>query len=125
RLFHAHAEDADDRLAAQRRAVFLAVLAIHPRRHKAAPRLAIREERRRQFPDGLHVEIAERPAAGVRNETRVRVDLLISASQSLQSSNSRSCRHTIYCRRASSCGVATRGNSRPEYFLKFCWQRSQ
>src|SRR5262249_31747801 len=29
----------------------------------------------RQFPDGLHVEIAERPAAGVRNETRVRVEL--------------------------------------------------
>src|SRR5262245_45191278 len=75
RLFHAHAEDAGDGLAAQRRAVFLAVLAIHPGRHKAAPRLAIREERRRQLPDGLHIEIAERPAAGVRNETRVRVDL--------------------------------------------------
>src|SRR5262245_42509347 len=47
RLFHADAEDADDGLAAQRRAVFLTVLAIRPGRHKAAPRLAIREERRR------------------------------------------------------------------------------
>src|SRR4030095_7463865 len=73
--FNADAENADDGLAAKRRAVFLTVLAIRPRRHKAAPRLAARAERRRQLSDGLHVEIAKRPAAGVRNETRVRVDL--------------------------------------------------
>src|SRR5215475_924783 len=75
RLFHTNAENADDGLATQRRAVFLPVLAIRPGRHKAAPRLAVREERRRQLSDGLHVEIAERPTTGVRNETRVRVDL--------------------------------------------------
>jgi hypothetical protein len=75
RLFNAYAEDAGDGLAAKRRAVFLAVFAIRPGRRQPAPGLAIGEERRRQFPDGLHVEIAERPAAGVRNETRVRVDL--------------------------------------------------
>src|SRR5262245_39853244 len=75
RLFNAYAEDACDGLAAQRRAVFLAVFAIRPGKRQPAPGLAIGEERRRQLSDGLHIEIAERPAAGVRNETRVRVDV--------------------------------------------------
>src|SRR5262245_23800035 len=75
RLFDTYAENAGDGLAAQRRAVFLAVLAVHPGRHKAAPGLAVGEERGRQLSDGLHIEIAERPAAGVGYETGVRVGL--------------------------------------------------
>ena len=58
-VLEAHAEDADDGLAAHRCAILLAVLAVCPRRHQAGPALAVGEERRSQFADGLHIEFAE------------------------------------------------------------------
>ena len=58
-------------------AVFLAVLAVGPRRAEAAARLAVGKQRGRQLADGLHVEIAERAAAGVGDEARVGIDLRI------------------------------------------------
>ena len=51
RLLHAHAEDADDRLAAHRGAVFLGVLAVGPGGHQPAARLAVGEERGGQLAD--------------------------------------------------------------------------
>ena len=75
RLLDAHAEDAPDRLAAHRGAVLLGGLAVGPRGHEPAPRLAVGEQRRGELADGLHVERAGRAAPGVRDHARVGVDL--------------------------------------------------
>ena len=65
----------DDRFAAHGRAKFFAVLAIRPWRGQAAARLAIGDERRRQFADVFHVERTGGAAAGVGNDAGVRIDL--------------------------------------------------
>src|SRR5207247_11478928 len=67
------AEYAADRLAAERRAVLLRVLAVRPRRHQAATGLPVGEQRRRQLADRFHVERAQRAAAGVRDEPGARL----------------------------------------------------
>ncbi len=51
RLLHAHAEDAADRLVAHRGAVLLGVLAVGPRSHQPAARLAVGEQDGRQRAD--------------------------------------------------------------------------
>ena len=56
-------------------AVLLRVLAVGPRGHEPAPRLAVGEQRRGELADGLHVERAGRAAPGVRDDARVGVDL--------------------------------------------------
>src|SRR5262245_58557405 len=75
-FFYSHAENPHDRFTSEGRGIFLAVLAVRPRRHQAAPSLSVGEERGREFSDGLHVEIAERAAPRVGDEAGVRVDLL-------------------------------------------------
>ena len=75
RLFDAHAEDAADRLASHGGAIFLAVLPVGPGSHQAAARLAVGEQRGRQFADALHVQFAQRSSAGVGDIARRRVDL--------------------------------------------------
>ncbi len=61
-----------DGLVAHRGGVFLAVLAVRPGRHEAVACLAIGKQGGREIADGLHVEVAERAAAGVGEEGGVR-----------------------------------------------------
>ena len=70
----ADVEHARDGFAAHGGAVFLAVLAVGPWSHDAAPALAIGNHGGRKLGNGLHVEIAQRAAAGIGNVARVRVD---------------------------------------------------
>ena len=74
RLLDPHTEDPHDGLAAQRRPVLFAVLAVGPGRGEPAPRLAVGEQRGRQLADGLHVQVAQGAAAGVGDVARRRVD---------------------------------------------------
>src|SRR5262245_6507534 len=70
----AHVEYAADRLAAQGRAILLAVLAVGPWRHRAATSLPVGEERRSKFADDPHIE----PAIGtarIGDVARARIDL--------------------------------------------------
>ncbi len=74
-LLHSHAENAPDGLAAEGGAVLLAVLAVGPGGHQAAAGLAVGKQRGRQLADGLHVQVAERAAAGVGDVARRGIDL--------------------------------------------------
>src|SRR5208282_3062592 len=70
RLFHSDAEQRANRLRAHGGAVFLSVLAVRPWGGEAAARLAVGKYHWRKFADGLHVELAQRSAAGIGYERR-------------------------------------------------------
>ena len=61
----AHAEYARDALPAHGRAILLGVFAIGPGSHEPVPALAVGKQRGRKLADGLHIQLAERAAAGV------------------------------------------------------------
>src|SRR5262245_44605511 len=75
RLLEADTEDPDDRLVPHRRAKLLAALSIRPRRHQPVARLVISHQRRRELAYLHHVERATPASAGVRDDTRIGIDL--------------------------------------------------
>ena len=66
-IFDADAEHASDGFVAHRGAVFLAILAVGPRSHEAPTALAVGDHGGREIVDGLHIQIAERSTAGIRD----------------------------------------------------------
>ena len=75
RFFDADAEQADDGFATHGGAKFLAVFSIGPRRHDAAPGLAVGYQHGSQFANGFHVQRTQRAAAGVRDDAGIGIDL--------------------------------------------------
>src|SRR6266849_1811948 len=74
RLLDADAEDPADGFGAERRAVFLRVLAVRPERRQSLSRLTVREKDVRQFANRLHIQRAECAATTICDESRVRCD---------------------------------------------------
>ena len=73
-FFEPHAKDATDWFIAHGGAVFLAVFAIGPNRHRTMPGLAVGKENIGALTDALHIECTERTATTVGNKARIRVD---------------------------------------------------
>src|SRR6185295_6730927 len=73
-------KDAAHRFAAHGGAELLAVFPVGPWRHNASPGLAVGEQSRSPLADGLHVQLTQCAAAGIRDEGGMRIygpDLVI------------------------------------------------